>query len=173
MLESFLRLIAHISVPGGTAATDGYSLGSRLITVYRRQITIRQQDDKLFLTKLLHQLDHHDQNFYRELLELMRDERTKQFPLAHAGPCRDPFTHFETAWNAASDSQTSSCQLLERKIHQRKSPRLLRLDLQLQRNHQSKSNLGCHLNQPQILMHGSSQQGNPSQISSPKTIKPS
>jgi hypothetical protein len=65
---------------------------------------------------------------------------------------KDPFTHSETAWNAASDSQTSSCQLLERKIHLRKSPRLLRYGLQLQRNHQNKSNLGCQLNQPQILM---------------------
>jgi hypothetical protein len=105
MLESFLRLIAHISVPGGTVATEGYALGLQLISAYRRQITIRQQDDKLFITKLLHQLDHHDQNFYGELLELMRDQRTKQFPLAHAGPCRvNRKQGIERAFHALRDS---------------------------------------------------------------------
>ena len=88
MLKSCIRLIVHLSVPGGTVATEGYSLGMKLISSYRRQITIRQQDDKLFITKLLHQLDHHNQNFYGELLELMRDDRSKQYPLAYAGPCR-------------------------------------------------------------------------------------
>jgi hypothetical protein len=170
MLESFLRLIAHISVPDGTVTTEGYSLGSRLITVYHCQITIRQQDDKLFLIKLLHQLDHHDQNFYGELLELMRDKRTKQFPLAHAGPCRVNMRQgIERSFHSLRDSLECCFRLpdqllsaFRKKDSPKKVPKLLRLGLQLQRNHKNKSNLGCQLNQQQILMHGSSQQGHPS-----------
>ena len=88
MLESLLKLIAHISVPGGTIASEGYALGLKLIDANRRKIAIRQQDDKLFITKLLHQLDHNDQNFYDDLLGLIRDPLTKQYQLAHAGLCR-------------------------------------------------------------------------------------
>jgi len=88
MLESLLKLIAHISVPGGTVASEGYALGHQLIEQNRRKIAIRQQEDKLFITKLLHQLDHNDQNFYNDLLVLIRDPNTMQYPLAHAGLCR-------------------------------------------------------------------------------------
>jgi hypothetical protein len=77
MLESLLRLIAHISVPGGTVASEGYALGMKLIAENSRKISIRQQDDKLFITKLLHQLDHNDQNFYNDLLALIRDPSTR------------------------------------------------------------------------------------------------
>jgi hypothetical protein len=107
----------------------------------------------------------------------MRDERTKQMPVLVKSTgnrgSKDPFTHSKTAWNAVSDSQTNSYQYLGRKTHLRKSPRLLKLGLQRQQNHLNKSNLGCQLNQPQTLMHGSSQQGHPSQISSLKTTEPS
>jgi hypothetical protein len=114
MLESLLKLIAHISVPGGTVATEGYALGFKLIDANRRKIAIRQQDDKLFITKLLHQLDHNDQNFYDDLLGLIRDPHTKQFPLAHAGLCRrDRIDGISRVFNSLRDDLESRFRLPE------------------------------------------------------------
>jgi hypothetical protein len=114
MLESLLKLIAHISVPGGTIASEGYALGLKLIDANRRKIAIRQRDDKLFITKLLHQLDHNDQNFYDDLLGLIRDPLTKQYPLAHAGLCRrDRIDGISRVFNSLRDDLESRFRLPE------------------------------------------------------------
>ena len=88
MLNSLLLLIYFISVEDRTVATEGYGLGNDLIEANRRKIHIRQQEDKLSTTKFLHQLDHNGQNFYNNLIGVLRDPATSQDPLAYAQMCR-------------------------------------------------------------------------------------
>ena len=91
MLDSLISLIKFLSIKGDyveTVATEGYALGMRLIKQHRRFIHTRQLEDKLFLTKLLHQLDHNDQIFYNSLLEVLRDPLQRRYPLVYTAHCR-------------------------------------------------------------------------------------